>query len=160
PRGLPLDRAVRRAAASRGTRAARCAFPFTGIGRDVVSGHRMSNRSSIMMAIVTVGAMALSTAVVIGAFMVVDEQAAQGLRSGPRIVRAEKRAALPARSSRTAAGSGQSTNGAAPAGGPRSPAPTQAPPAGGGASANGAAPSPAPEQGSAAPAAPTPDTMV
>jgi hypothetical protein len=106
--------------ALKGTRAASRALAFAGFGQDLIDEHRMSNRSSIVMAAVTIGALAMSAAIAIGAFVVVDNRAAQMLQSGPRIVPAEKKAAPPVRASRTAAGSR-----AAPASASRSPAPTQ-----------------------------------
>jgi hypothetical protein len=119
--------------ALKGTRAASRALAFAGFGQDLIDEHRMSNRSSIVMAAVTIGALAMSAAFAIGAFVVVDNRAAQMLQSWPRIVPAEKKAAPPVRASRTAAGSR-----AAPASASRSPAPRQVQTVGSAAGAAGA----------------------
>jgi hypothetical protein len=85
----------------------------------LIDEHRMPNRSSVVMAIVTISALGLSAAAMIGAFVVVDERAAQFVRSEPRIAPAAKKAAAPVGSSRTAAGSDGT-----PASSPRPPAQT------------------------------------
>jgi hypothetical protein len=115
----------------------------------------MSTRSSIVMAAVTFGALAVSAAAVIGAFLVVDDRAAQILQSGPRIVPVEKKTA-PSTPSRhvTARGSGHQTDGAAIASRPQSQT------VGSSTSASAAGPPPAPRQSSVGETRPAPDAMV
>jgi len=142
-------------------RAASCALPFTGSGRDLVNEHRMSNRSTIVMAAVTLGALALSTAVLIGAFVVVDRRAAQVLQSESQIAPAEKKGARSAGSSRmTTPGGDHPTDRGAPASGPRSPAPTNTQTVGSAAGAGTAGPPPATPQSSAGETTPVPDTKL
>lgn len=121
--------------------------------------HRMSTRSSIVMAAVTISALAVSAAAVIGAFLVLDQHAAQILQSEPRIVPVEKKAAPSTRSSRvTARNSDHQTDLAAPASRPR--LPTQRQTVGSAASASAAGPPPASRQSSASEPRPAADTMV
>ncbi len=108
----------------------------------------MSNRSSIVMATVTVGALALSTAALVGAYTVVDNRATQIFNSEPRGVPSEKRSASPAHASRTTVRSGgtETARGAA-ASGPRTAVQTKQETVGSAAAGSAAGPPPASEQG-------------
>jgi len=73
------------------------------------------SRFPIAMTVVTFGALAVSAAVMIGAFVVIDQRAAQVLVDGPRVVpAAQKRAPSPdARRASHAGGASQAARGSA-----------------------------------------------
>jgi hypothetical protein len=97
------------------------------------------SRFPIAMTAVTLGALAVSTAVVIGAFEVIDKRAAQVLKSEPRAVPAAKNRAPSADASRTSRRESQAARGS-PASG------TGAATVGSAASAAGVAAPQAPQQ--------------